>query len=201
MKHVKDFLDIILDGEDDSSGACLPNPIDYYYYKGLREGFVVLNDDVGDDIVERVILPLQQLDLNKEVEHITFYINSSGGDPQDGMAVVSCLENMSTPITLRILGRACSAACYIAMAKGPHIKTVCGKYSIGLIHAGSVNLEGDAMNARDTQAFLSRYEEILKDFVCSHTKITPEKYEKIERLEFWITADDMLELEIVDEIV
>ena len=199
---MEDLFDIILVGEDDDKTALsLPNPIDYYYYKGLKEGFVVLNDDVGDDIVERVVLPLQQLDLNKEVNHITFYVNSIGGDPQDGMAVVTCLENMSTPVTICILGKACSAACYIAMAKGPHIKTVCGKYSIGLIHAGSVNLEGDAMNARDTQAFLGRYEEILKDFVCSHTKITPEKYEKIERLEFWITADDMLELGIVDEIV
>lgn len=200
---MEELLEQILDVlKEEDLKVGLPNPIDYYHYKGLKNGIVTLNDDVSDENVERVIFPLQQLDEDKNIEHITFYINSAGGDPQVGMAIVSCLENLKTPVTIHILGRACSAACYIAMAKGKHIKTVCGKYSIGLIHAGSVYIEGDAMNARDTQAFLDRYEdEVLKEFVLSHTKITREEYEKRLRDEWWLIADDMLKYGIVDEIV
>ena len=187
--------------EEDATGVSLPNPIDYNYYLGLKKGYVTLNDDVSDEIIEHVVFPLQQLDEDPNIKHITLYVNSSGGDPQDGMAVVTQLEKMTTPVTICILGRACSAAGYIVMAKGNHIKTVCGKYSIGLIHAGSVDITGDARNAKDTQAFLDRYDDILKSFVISHTKITPEKYDEIDRLEFWMTADDMLELGIVDEII
>jgi ATP-dependent protease ClpP protease subunit len=180
----------------------LPNPVDYYHYKGLSDGVVILNSEVDDDNIEKVIFPLRQLDEDEEVEHITFYVNSVGGDPQVGMAIVSCLENMKTPVTIHILGRACSAACYIVMAKGDHIKTVCGKYAVGLIHAGNVYIEGDAMNARDTQAFLDRYDnEILKEFVLSHTKIDEELYDAHGRNEWWLLADDMLKYGIVDEIV
>ena len=186
----------------DDASSSLPNPADYYFYRGLKEGSVVLNDDVDDDLVERVIFPLQQLDMNPDIEHITFYINSNGGDPYDGMSVVSCLENMATPVTICILGRAASAAAYIAMAKGPHIKTVCSKYSVSLIHAGSVFLIGNANEAEDTHDFLRRYdEEIIKDFVITHTKITEEKYDEIKRREYWMTSSEMLELGIVDEII
>lgn len=190
--------DLFNNGEEISS---LPNPIDYYFYRGLKEGYVILNDDIEDDIVERVIFPLRQLDLDPDIKHIILYINSNGGDPQDGMAVVSCLENMKTPVTICIIGRAASAAGYIAMAKGEHIRKVCGKYSVGLIHTGSVHITGNANAASDTHDFLRKYDEILKKFVISHTNITEEKYNEIHRLEYWMTSDEMLELGIVDEIV
>jgi len=186
---------------NDGEISSLPNPIDYYFYRGLKEGYVILNDDIEDDIVERVIFPLRQLDLDPDIKHITLYINSNGGDPQDGMAVVSCLENMKTPVTICIIGRAASAAGYIAMAKGEHIRKVCGKYSVGLIHTGSVHITGNANAASDTHDFLRKYDEILKKFVISHTNITEEKYNEIHRLEYWMTSDEMLELGIVDEIV
>lgn len=48
--------DLFNNGEEISS---LPNPIDYYFYRGLKEGYVILNDDIEDDIVERVIFPLR----------------------------------------------------------------------------------------------------------------------------------------------
>ena len=187
---------------DEESQNVYPNPIDYYFYKGLGEGSVTLNDDVDDELIEKVIFPLIQMDVDSNIEHITFYVNSSGGDPQDGMAVVNCLENMQTPVTICILGRAASAAAYIVMAKGPHIKTVCGKYSVSLIHAGSVFLIGNANEAEDTHDFIKKYDEqILKKFVISHTKISAKKYEEIKRREYWMMADEMLELGIVDEII
>ena len=194
------LFDVIFNGEEEAS-VSLPNPSDYYFYRGLNEGYVFLNSDVDDEIIEHVVFPLKQLDADPNIKHITFYINSMGGDPQDGMAVVTQLENMKTPVTINILATAASAACYIAMAKGPHIKTVCGKYAVGLIHTGQVCITGNANAANDTHDFLRRYDDILKEFIISHTKITEEKYKEIQRLEWWLTADDMLEYGIVDEII
>ena len=62
-------------------------------------------------------------------------------------------------------------------------------------------IAGNANAANDTHDFLQKYEGVLKDFVISHTKITEEKYESIKRLEYYMTADEMLELGIVDEII
>ena len=37
--------------------------------------------------------------------------------------------------------------------------------------------------------------------MLSHTKIDDDLYDKIERQEYWIDADEMLELGIVDKII
>lgn len=202
MTLTEELLEQILETlKEDDLNVGLPNPVDYYHYKGLKDGVVILNGGVCDENIEKVILPLKQLDADENIKHITFYINSVGGDAQIGMTIVSCLENMKTPVTIHILGNACSAACYIAMAKGDHIHTVCSKYSIGLIHAGSISIEGDVNNARDTQAFFDRYDnEILREFVISHTKIDAELYDAHARSEWWLLAEDMLKYGIVDEL-
>ena len=50
--------------------------------------------------------------------------------------------------------------------------------------------------------FIKKYvEKILEKFVISHTKITEKKYEEIKRREYWMMADEMLKLGIVDEII
>jgi len=180
----------------------LPSPTDYFYYTGLKEGKLILNEDIDDMSVESVIIPLKMMDEDPDITDITVYLNSNGGNPEVGMSIVSTLENMRTPVTISILGRAASAAGYIAMAKSPNIHTICTPYSVCLIHPGSVFLFGNASEAEDTHDFLRRYdEEIIKNFILSRTKISEEKYEQIKRREYWMLPDEMVELGIVDEII
>ena len=40
----------------------------------------------------------------------------------------------------------------------------------------------------------------LKDYILSHCKIDEDMYNKVERREFWMDADDMLKYGIVDAI-
>ena len=89
----------------------------------------------------------------------------------------------------------------IAMAKNPHLKVVCDKFTVGLIHSGSQYMAGSAHAVRDTFKFSERYEEKIKQYILSHTNIDEEMYQNIERQEFWMDADDMLKYGIVDEIL
>ena len=182
-------------------GTTFPEAYEYQYYKCLGDNVILINSTIDDCFMESAILPLMQMDKDPNVKEITILLNSDGGDIYIGFAIIPILESLSTPTTLRIMSRALSMAGLIAMAKGKNLKVVCDKYSVGLIHAGSYYMEGNACSVRDTFQFSQRYEEKIKQYILSHTKITEEMYEKIERQEFWMDADDMLAYGIVDEII
>ena len=183
------------------SKANLPDPVMYQYYKGLQNNTIVINDEINDCFLEYATLPLMQMDRNPDIKEINIILNTPGGDVYDGFAFVSVLEKVSKPVTLRIVGMAASMGGLIAMAKSPNLKVVCDKFAVGLIHSGSQYMSGSTHAVRDTFRFSEKYEEKIKQYILSHTKIDEDMYKEIERQEFWMDADAMLEYGIVDEII
>ena len=182
-------------------GLDLPHYTDYQYYKCLENNAILINNDIMDDIIELAVLPLIQMDHDKNIDHITVYLNTYGGNIYAGMAFIAALENVTTPVTIQIMGVAASMGIYIAMAKSKYITSVCSPYSVGLIHAGTFFTNCDRNAAKDEWEFNERYEEKLKQFILERTKITEERYREIERHEHWMDAEQMLECGIVDQII
>lgn len=174
---------------------------DYQYYKCLKNNTIIINDEITENLLELATLPLIQMDKDKNINHIDIILNTYGGQIYPGMTFVSALERATTPITIDIMGVAASMGIYIAMAKSDYITTIAHPYSVGLIHAGTFFTSGDRNQAKDEWEFNERYEEKLKQFILDRTNITPEMYEKLERHEHWIDADQMLEYGIIDKIV
>ncbi len=179
----------------------LPSPIDHQYYKCLENNTILINQEISECLVEYAIIPLMNMDADENVKHIDILINTVGGDIYTGFSMVSVLEKLKTETTIRIIGMAASMGGLIAMAKNPNLKVVCDKWSVGLIHSGSQYMEGSAHAVKDTFKFSERYEEKIKAYILSHTKISEDMYREIERQEFWMDADDMLKYGIVDEII
>ena len=62
-------------------------------------------------------------------------------------------------------------------------------------------MEGAANIVKDTFHFTQRFEELIKSYILSHSYITEEEYNKMERYEWYMLADDMLRLGLVDEVL
>lgn len=202
MPKIKDMDEIMsIDLSEVLKNNTLPNPIDYQYYKCLENNTILINQEISESLVEYAIIPLMNMDDDENVKHIDILINTVGGDIYTGFSMVSVLEKLKTDTTIRIIGMAASMGGLIAMAKNPNIKVVCDRWSVGLIHSGSQYMEGSAHAVKDTFKFSERYEEKIKAYILSHTKISEEMYREIERQEFWMDADDMLKYGIVDEII
>ena len=202
MAKTKDVDGMIsVDLSEVLKGNTLPSPIDYQYYKCLENNTILINQEISECLVEYAIIPLMNMDTDENVKHIDILINTVGGDIYTGFSMVSVLEKLKTETTIRIIGMAASMGGLIAMAKNPNLKVVCDKWSVGLIHSGSQYMEGSAHAVKDTFKFSERYEEKIKAYILSHTKISEEMYREIERQEFWMDADDMLKYGIVDEII
>lgn len=181
----------------------LPDPIMYQYYKNLKDRKIIINTEIGDDLLECATLPLIEMDNDGSGEPIEIILSSVGGEIYSGFNLVDQIEKIKTHTTIHIMSMAASMGLLVAMAgkNNPNVKTVCHPFSVGLLHSGSKYMEGSAHAVRDTFDFSQHYEEKIKKYILSHTKIDDDLYEKIERKEYWMDADEMKRLGIVDEII
>ncbi len=191
-----DDIDVLIENYTD---PCL-----YQYYDSLlRHRTIIFNSEVGNDIVETVIIPLMNFEKDDNTEPVTLILNTPGGSIDDGLVLLNVIDNYKKPLNIIVMGYACSMGSIILCAgsKNPNVKRLCHKFSYGLIHAGSVFLGGNTSTVKDTVKFNERVEKTIKDYVLANTKITEDEYRESERKEWYLTANDMLEKGMVDEIL
>lgn len=181
----------------------LPDIVLYQYYKNLLNRKIIINEQIGDSLMETAILPFIEMDNDGTGKPIEIIISTIGGEIYSGFNLVDQIEKAKSPVTIHIMSMAASMGFLIAMAgkNNPNVKTVCHPFSVGLLHSGSQYMEGSAHAVKDTFDFSQHYEEKIKNYILTHTKIDENLYEKIERKEYWMDADEMKRLGIVDEII
>lgn len=181
----------------------LPDIIMYQYYKNLEKRTIIINEQITANIVESVMLPLMEMDNDGTGEPINIILNTVGGSLFDGATLCNIIDNLKTPTTITVFTYAYSMGSIILMSgyNNPNVKKKCYKHSTALLHAGSSYLEGDSMSVKDQFNFYQKFEDVIKDYTLSHSKITTEEYEKMERYEWYMTSDTMLEKGLVDEII
>lgn len=197
----KEFLEIPL--SDLVGDSSLPDPVTYQYYKQLKNRKIIINEEIGDNLLETATLPFMEMDNDGTGSPIEIIISTVGGEIYSGFNLVDQIEKAKSPVTIHIMSMAASMGFLIAMAgkNNSHVKTVCHPFSVGLLHSGSQYMEGSAHAVKDTFDFSQHYEEKIKNYILTHTKIDENLYEKIERKEYWMDADEMKRLGIVDEII
>lgn len=181
----------------------LPDPITYQYYKNLKNRKIIINDQIDAGIVETVMIPLLEMDNDGTGKPIEIILDTVGGSLFDGAALCNIIDNLKTPTTITVMTYAYSMGSIVLMAgyDNPNVKKRCYKFSTALLHAGSSYLEGNSSSVKDQFNFYQKFEEIIKNYTLSHSKITPEEYEKMERYEWYMTSDIMFEKGLVDEII
>lgn len=181
----------------------LPDIIMYQYYKNLEKRTIIINEQITANIVESVMLPLIEMDNDGTGEPINIILNTVGGSLFDGATLCNIIDGLKTPTTITVFTYAYSMGSVLLMAgyNNPNVKKRCYKHSTALLHAGSSYLEGDSMSVKDQFNFYQKFEDVIKDYTLSHSKITSEEYEKMERYEWYMTSDTMLEKGLVDEII
>lgn len=185
------------------SSSVLPPVNTWQYYKQLQDRKIIINEEISENIIESVVIPLIDMDNDGTGKPIEIYLNTCGGELYHGFSLVGIIEKCKTPITIHILAIAASMGLLIAMAghNNPNVKTICHPFSVGLMHSGSRYMEGSSHAVKDTFDFSQSYDDKIKDYILTHTNIDESLYEKIDRKEYWMDADEMKRLGIVDEIV
>lgn len=200
-KTTKSSIEDVLVGILDSPS--LPDPCMYQYYKCLSNRIILINDQIDASIVETVILPLLEMDNDGTGEPINILLNTCGGSLFDGLPLCDLLDNLKTPTTVTVITYAYSMGGIILMAgkNNPNVTKKCYKHSTALLHSGSTYLAGNSTSVKDTFLFHQKFEDKIKEYTLSHSNITLEEYNSMERSEWYMTSDEMLEKGLVDEIL
>lgn len=212
MKNIKGFDDIMtimLPNMDSLENMKLPSIELFNDWKDFQERKIYLTFEIGEMLIEitKYIIRWNKEDEDngvdvKDRKPINIYIDSPGGSLQSCFAFIDILKMSKTPIKLICLSSALSAGALIFMCKGEHITRYIVPHGTVLIHQGSINA-GDAQ----THAFLDvadnvkKTEDKVKRYVLENTTISKQLYGRNLKKEWWIDADEAIQLGIADKII
>lgn len=179
--------------------------IEYQYFHQLLENrTIIFNSEIGEDIVETLYLPLRDFENDDSNEPITIILNSVGGSVSDGFFLANYLASYKKKINLIVAGYAASMAAVILSAggKNDNITRYCYPSTYVLIHDGYVALSAsEAKTANDIMAFNNKVDEDIRQFILDNTNITPELYDSKARKQWFISAQEAKELNLIDVVM
>lgn len=179
----------------------IPSPEDFNEWLDLNDRKLYVNQEITEDIVDYIAYYIQRWneeDMNKENKTpIRMYINTVGGSLLDTLHVCDIIMSSKTPVYTVVQTCAYSAGVLLTIAGH---KRFAYPHSSFLVHRGSFGLSGDANANYDTTEFYNKMYDKVREFMLSNTDITEELLQKNMRKEWYMFAEDALELGIIDSI-
>lgn len=133
----------------------------------------------------------------EERKPIKIYIDSQGGSLTDTFTIIDAISLSKTPVWTINIGTAYSGGFFSFIAGHKRIAYPSASF---LYHEGACGNTGDAGKFRNFAAFYEKQLNYLKTITLKYTKISEEEYEKHIKDDWWITADEAIDLGICDEI-
>lgn len=182
----------------------IPNMYDEVNRKINENRIIILNEEVNDCIVDNYVpfmLQWNYEDLGVPVEErkpIKIFINSIGGDPDAGQALIDTVILSKTPVYTIGMGSVMSSAYLIYLSGHVRYSYPNTKY---LQHEGELGVRGSTSKARDTMRFYQDNEKDIKNFILSRTKIDSDLYDDNFEREWYMTTKKAKELGVVQKIL
>lgn len=162
----------------------------------------MIHSTTATDIVES-IMNINRADASlpegEKREPIMLYINSPGGSPVEGFAIIEAIKASKTPVTTINMGQWSSMAFLIGITG--HLRLSLPNMTF-LLHDGWNLMANSSNKVRDRARFDARYEKkVIREHVLKHTKLSKQEYKKRAREEFYMLAEDALKYGVIDQIV
>lgn len=178
---------------------------DLFDVDAIRKRELYIFQEIDADTLDYVssrIMKYNQEDVGKPIKErrpIIIYISSYGGSVLDGFGIVNTIEHSKTPVWTVNIGYCFSMAFHIFISGH---KRFTYPDAVFLHHDGSDGSIDSSCKFRDYADFLKRHrDKVIKPHTLRHTKITEEDFDKNERVEWYIFADEAKELGITDYVI
>lgn len=175
-------------------------------YMEDREGRrLFLNQDIDETVIDQFvyeILRYNREDKGKPVEErtpIKLYISSMGGSVTDGFGLIDAIITSKTPI-YTINQAMCASMGFLIFIAGHKRYTM--PHAEFLMHDGSNMAYGSTAKMKDRMDFeLGEIEDMTKEYILNHTKITDKVYKEKYRMEWYFLPKTAKEFGVVDSII
>lgn len=162
-----------------------------------------IEEDTGAAI-ELFIRLFNQLDEEQNIPiedrvPVKLWINSNGGDLHSGFTICDTIKLSKTPIITINTGKAFSCGALIFLCGS---KRLTFPNAAILIHEGSIgSFQTDANKFQNMSDFYKEQRNALREIILTNSKITEEQYNEHAKDDWWINAQQALELGIADKII
>ena len=180
------------------------DPIMYQYFNQLlKKRTIILNAEIDENILETVVLPLKDFEQDNSFEPVTLILNTPGGSVADGLMLCNVIDNYKIPLEIIVPSYACSMGTMILCSgnKNPNITKKCYPFSFALFHSGQTYVGGESTSVDDVIDFNRGVDNKIKEYIIKNTNISEELYDKHHRKQWYLTAEEMLQYHLVDEII
>lgn len=179
-------------------------PADYQYFHQLfHNRTIVLNEEICEDILEAVILPLKDFENDDSTKPVTLILNTPGGSVADGLVLCNIIDNYKKPLNIIVPSYSCSMGTIILCSgnKNPNVTKVAYPFTFALFHSGQTYVGGESTSVDDTIDFNRGVDNKIKEYVCANTNISLELYQQHHRKQWYLTAEEMLQYGLIDKII
>lgn len=180
------------------------DPIMYQYFNQLlKKRTIVLNAEIDESILETVVLPLKDFEQDDSFEPVTLILNTPGGSVADGLMLCNVIDNYKIPLEIIVPSYACSMGTIVLCSgnKNPNIVKKAYPFSFALFHSGQTYVGGESTSVEDVMNFNKSVDNKIRDYIIANTNITEELYDAHHRKQWYISAEEMLEYGLINEII
>lgn len=170
----------------------------------MGERNLILCDQIKSSTVRDLIKSIR--DINVTDANVTtptpieLIINSPGGEVDSGLALIGAIQLSKTPVHTIVLGEACSMALHVLVSG--HKRSM-HKMSTLMYHDASSWYGGTLEQRVRRNAEIARQMNMLDSYLHTRTKITQQQIDDVKSrvFDWYIDADEALQLGIVDEVI
>ncbi|KKY18932.1 putative atp-dependent clp protease proteolytic subunit [Phaeomoniella chlamydospora] len=175
------------------------------FSKLLKERIICIGSTIDDTVSSVVTAQLLHLEADNPEKEIWMYINSPGGSVTSGLAIYDTMQYITSPVHTVALGNAASAASLLLAAGSPGKRYSLPNTSI-MLHQPSGGFHGTAADIAVHAKEILRIREQLNKIYQKHFGIAGKEkslgeIEKLLERDYFMTAEEALELGVVDEVL
>ena len=114
------------------------------------------------------------------------------------------ISQYKKPLNIIALGYSASMAATLLAAggKNDNVTRYCYPSTYGLIHDGQVAIQAsESKTAADIMAFNDSIDQQMRQFFIDNTNITAEEYDAHTRHQWFLSAEEMKKLGLIDKII
>jgi ATP-dependent Clp protease, protease subunit len=170
------------------------------YSRLLNERIIFLGTPVSEDIANLVVAQLIHLESEDPDKDISIYVNSPGGSVYAGLAIYDTMQYIKPDVQTICVGVAMSMGALL-LAGGAAGKRMATPNSKILIHQVTGGFQGQAtdieIHAREIIDVRGRLDQII----ATHTNQPLEKVAKDTERDYFMSAEEAKEYNIVDQVI
>ena len=165
----------------------------------MRDRLLWVAGPVDDNMSTIVQAQLMFLDSADKAD-ITMHIDSPGGSVKSGLSMVDVMEYISCDIRTVNTGMAASMGS-VLLGAGTKGKRSSLRFSKTMLHQTSGGAGGNIQDARINMIEWEKTNKILFELLGSYCNKSAEQVMLDATRDLWLSADEALEYQIIDEIV